>query len=102
MSGTVAGRLAFDGTRVRVEDLTADTKPGRVVLSGWADVIGDRPAVAANATATLNIAEAARLAHVETRGQLLMKYVRLQADAGKVVDPTQPHPGRADPEAPSV
>jgi outer membrane protein assembly complex protein YaeT len=68
VSGTIAGRLAFDGTRVRVEELTGETKPGRVVLSGWADVIGDRPAVSANATATVNIAEAARLARVETRG----------------------------------
>ena len=68
VSGTIAGRLAFDGTRVRVEELTADTKPGRVALSGWADLIGDRPAVSANATATVNIAEAARLARVDTPG----------------------------------
>ena len=47
MSGTIAGRLAFDGTRVRIEDLTAETRPGRLVVSGWADVIGERPAVSA-------------------------------------------------------
>ena len=38
-------------------------------------------------------------AHVETRGQLLMKFVRLQADAGQSVDEGLPYPGRADPAA---
>lgn len=38
-------------------------------------------------------------AHVETRGQLLMKFERLQADAGQHVDVALPYPGRADPAA---
>jgi ferredoxin len=33
---------------------------------------------------------------VETRGQLMMKFVRLQAEAGKAVDIGEPRPGRPD------
>jgi len=68
LSGTLAGRLGFDGSRVRIEELTADTNEGRVVLGGWADIIGDEPAVSAHATATVNILQAARLAGVDVRG----------------------------------
>jgi Fe-S-cluster-containing hydrogenase component 2 len=35
-------------------------------------------------------------AHVETREQLMMKFVGLQADAGKRVNLAEPHPGRSD------
>ncbi len=52
VSGTIAGRLAFDGTRVRIEDLVAQTRQGRVVVGGWADVLGERPAISLNASAT--------------------------------------------------
>ena len=68
VSGTIAGRLAFDGTRVRIEELTAETKPGRLVINGWADVIGERPAISAKAKVTVDLAEAARLARVDARG----------------------------------
>jgi outer membrane protein assembly complex protein YaeT len=68
VSGTIEGRLAFDGTRVRIEDLTAETRPGRLVVSGWADVIGERPAVSANASVSVDVAEAARVARVDARG----------------------------------
>ena len=68
LSGTIAGRLAFDGTRLRIEELIADTKPGRLVLNGWADVIGERPALSAKANVTVDLAEATRLARVDARG----------------------------------
>src|SRR4029453_15733202 len=68
VSGTIAGRLAFDGTRVGIEDLIADTKPGRLVINGWADVIGERPAISAKASVTVDLAEAASLARVDARG----------------------------------
>ena len=68
VSGTIAGRLAFDGTRVRIEELTAQTKQGRVVVGGWADVVGERPAISLNASATLDLPEAARLARTDARG----------------------------------
>jgi hypothetical protein len=67
-SGTIAGRLAFDGTRVRIEDLTAETREGRIALTGWADVIGDQPAISARVNATVDVPQAARLASVDTRG----------------------------------
>ena len=68
VSGTIAGRLAFDGTRVRIEDLVAQTRQGRVVVAGWADVLGERPAISLNASATIDLREAARLARTDTRG----------------------------------
>jgi hypothetical protein len=68
LSGTIAGRVAFDGARVRIEDLTVQSRPGRLVVSGWADVIGEHPAVSANVSATLDVAETARLARVDARG----------------------------------
>jgi translocation and assembly module TamA len=68
LSGTIAGRLAFDGARVRIEDLTVESTPGRLVVSGWVDVIGEHPAVSAIVHAALDIAESARLARVDARG----------------------------------
>ena len=68
LSGTIAGRLAFDGTRLRIEELIADTRPGRLVINGWADVIGERPALSAKANVTVDLAEATRLARVDARG----------------------------------
>jgi outer membrane protein assembly factor BamA len=67
-SGTIAGRLAFDGARVRIEDLTAETKEGRFVLTGWADVIGERPAISSRLTATFNLLDAARLMRFDASG----------------------------------
>jgi outer membrane protein assembly complex protein YaeT len=68
VSGTIAGRLAFDGTRLRIEELIADTKPGRLVVNGWADVIGERPAISAKANVAVDLAEVGRLARVDARG----------------------------------
>ena len=60
LAGTVAGRLAFDGTRATVEDLEIDTKDGRVQLAGWMDVTGERPAVSSRAKVTLELARVSR------------------------------------------
>ncbi len=68
MSGTIAGRLAFDGVRVRIEELTAQTREGRLALAGWADVTGDRPAMSSRIKATINLPQAARLARADVRG----------------------------------
>ena len=68
VSGTVEGRLAFDGTRVRIEGFTAQTPQGRLEIGGWADVIGEPPAISAHINATIDAAEAARLARVDARG----------------------------------
>ncbi len=67
-SGTIAGRLAFDGSRVRVDELTAETREGRIVLAGWADVIGERPAVSSRISATVDLPRTARLARVDAHG----------------------------------
>ena len=67
-SGTIAGRLGFDGSRVRIEELTVGTNEGRVALTGWADIIGERPAISSHVNATVNLPNAARLARVDTRG----------------------------------
>jgi outer membrane protein assembly complex protein YaeT len=68
MSGTIGGRLAFDGTRVRIDELTAQTREGRVALTGWVDVIGARPAISARVSTTIDLPQALRLARVDARG----------------------------------
>jgi outer membrane protein assembly complex protein YaeT len=67
-SGTASGRLGFDGTRVRIEELTAETKEGRVVVRGWADVVGDQPQVSVLANARVTLPQAASLARLDLRG----------------------------------
>jgi outer membrane protein assembly complex protein YaeT len=85
-SGTLAGRLGFDGSRVRIEEVTVETKEGRAALTGWADVIGERPAVSAHVTATIDLPQAARFARVDVRG--LAGRVEATADvSGALADP---------------
>ncbi|HXW07823.1 MAG TPA: translocation/assembly module TamB domain-containing protein [Vicinamibacterales bacterium] len=67
-SGTIAARLAFDGTRLRVEELTVETEAGRAVLTGWADIAGERSAVDARVSATIDLPQAARLAGIDAGG----------------------------------
>ena len=45
LSGTVAGRLAFDGTRLLVPALTIEAPEGRLALDGSMDVIAPAPRV---------------------------------------------------------
>jgi outer membrane protein assembly factor BamA len=68
LSGTIGGRLGFDGSRARIEELTAETAEGRVVVDGWADIIAERPALSAHAGATVDLPKAARLAGIDPRG----------------------------------
>ena len=56
LSGTLAGRLGFDGRRVRIEELTVETNEGRAVVGGWADLIGERPAMSVRASAIVDLA----------------------------------------------
>lgn len=67
-SGTIAGGLSFDGTRLRLDRLTAETREVHATLDGWADVAGERPAMSSQVTATVDLAQAARLARVDARG----------------------------------
>ncbi len=68
LSGTIAGRLGFDGSRVRIEDLTVETIEVRAVVGGWADVIGEQPAMSVHASATVDLVRAPRLAAIAARG----------------------------------
>jgi len=86
-SGTIAGRLAYDGSRVRFEELTAQTREGRLEVTGWADVTGERPAVSARVNATVDLPQAARLARVDAPG--LAGHLEGTVDvAGALADPT--------------
>jgi outer membrane protein assembly complex protein YaeT len=66
--GTLAGRLAFDGTRVRIEDLNVLTAQARLTVAGWADVLSERPAIWLGARGAISLPEAARLARIDARG----------------------------------
>lgn len=68
ITGTIGGRVSFDGTRVRLDRLTADTNAGRVVLDGWADLLGARAGVSSQVKATINLAQAAGVARIDARG----------------------------------
>ena len=68
IAGTIAGRLGFDGARVRVEDLTVETREGRVAIRGWTDVTGDTPLVSARVQASVDITQVARLARRDLLG----------------------------------
>ena len=67
-TGTIGGRIAFDGKRLHVEELTTETAEGRLAIDGWADLIADRPAVAVRARAAIDVARAARLAGAQPAG----------------------------------
>ena len=62
LSGTVAGRLAFDGTRLLVPALTIETPEGQLALDGSIDVIARAPKVDVRSRVRVDLARAARLA----------------------------------------
>ncbi len=62
LAGTVAGRVAFDGARLKVPELRVETPEGRIAADGWADLIADRPLVEARSHITLDLARARRFA----------------------------------------
>ena len=41
LAGTMAGRVAFDGARLKVPELRVETPEGRIAADGWADLIAD-------------------------------------------------------------
>ena len=86
-SGTIAGGLSFDGTRLRADRLTAETREVHATLDGWADVIGERPAVSSQVTATIDLPSAARLARVDLRGMTGRLDARLGL-TGTIASPT--------------
>ena len=65
LSGTVAGRLAFDGTRLFVPALTIEAPEGRLALDGSIDVISPAPRVDVRARSRVDLARAAHLAALD-------------------------------------
>jgi outer membrane protein assembly factor BamA len=61
LSGTLAGRLGFDGVRVTVPELRVDTPEGRLALQGFVDVAGKDPQLNLQARLDADLARAARL-----------------------------------------
>jgi len=44
-----------------------ETREGRVVLGGWADITGDRPAISSHVAATVDLVRVAHFAKVDAR-----------------------------------
>jgi outer membrane protein assembly factor BamA len=61
LSGTLSGRLAFDGVRVTVHDLRIDAAEGRLASSGFVDVGGKDPRLGIDAQLDADLARAVRL-----------------------------------------
>jgi len=83
-AGTIAGRLGFDGSRARLEELVVETGAGRLTLAGWIDVIARSPALSGHASATIDLPEAARLVKVDARG--LTGHLEATADISGLQD----------------
>jgi outer membrane protein assembly factor BamA len=62
LSGTMAGRLGFDGARVTAREVSIDTPEGHVKLDGWIDAIAETIRTEARARLETDLARAARLA----------------------------------------
>jgi hypothetical protein len=62
LTGTLAGRLAFDGARLSAPELRVETPEGRIALDGWADLIAERPLLEARGHVALDLARARRFA----------------------------------------
>jgi outer membrane protein assembly factor BamA len=60
VSGTIAGRLGFDGTRLTVRELRLDVPEGRLTLDGWVDVLSEATGLEARATVETDLARASR------------------------------------------
>ena len=83
ISGTIAGRLGFDGSRLTVHELRVDVPEARLALDGWIDVLAETNRVEARARLDTDLARASRLvmqrdisltgsatADVEVRGEI--------------------------------
>jgi outer membrane protein insertion porin family len=87
LSGTIAGRLGFDGRRITVAAMRADTPDGRLSLDGWLDAIAESPRLEVRSTIDVDLARAARTAGLT--GPPLTGGVRATLTAaGPLLDPT--------------
>jgi outer membrane protein assembly factor BamA len=87
ISGTLAGRLGFDGSRLTVDELRLDIPEGRLALGGWIDVVAETRRVEAHATLESDLARASRF--LSARDLSLTGSVTADAGvSGDVADPT--------------
>ena len=87
LSGTIAGRLGFDGSRLTVHELRLEVPEGRLDLDGWMDVLAETNRVEARARLETDLARASRL--------VLQRDISLTGSAtadvevrGEIADPT--------------
>ena len=70
LSGTLAGRLAFDGARLAVPELRIETPEGQLALDGWIDILAETSSVEARGRLELDLARAGRLVGGASSGPL--------------------------------
>ena len=86
LSGTLAGRLGFDGTRLTVPELDVETPEGRLTLSGWIGFVAEALSVEAQGRLDLDLARAGRF--IGASGAGLAGSARAQfAVSGLLADP---------------
>ena len=61
VSGTLTGRLGFDGRQLSVPELHIETPDGRLDLDGALDIVGETPGVQASGRLEIDLARARRL-----------------------------------------
>ena len=86
VSGTLAGRLGFDGARLSLPELDVETPEGRLMLSGWIDVVAEALSVEAQGRLDLDLARAGRF--IGAAGTVLAGSAHAQfAVSGSLADP---------------
>jgi hypothetical protein len=86
VTGTLAGRLGFDGARLTVEELNVETPEGRLTLSGWIDFVAEALSVETQGRLDLDLARAGRF--IGASGTVLAGSARAQfAVSGSLADP---------------
>ena len=86
-SGTIAGRLGFDGSRLTVLELRVDVPEARLALDGWIDVLAETSRVEARARLDTDLARASRLV-MERDISLTGSATADVAVSGVLADPT--------------
>ena len=86
VTGTLAGRLGFDGARLTVPELNVETPEGRLMLSGWIDFVEEALSVETQGRLDLDLARAGRF--IGASGAVLAGSARAQfAVSGSLADP---------------
>jgi outer membrane protein assembly complex protein YaeT len=77
VSGTLAGRLGFDGRQLTIPELLVETPEGRLALDGSIDLESEQPGVEAEGQLDVDLARGQRLAgftDVAIRGSLTTRF----------------------------